>query len=91
MSTYQYHFVDAYEDVFGVVDAPDIAMAAVNILLQCGSEPNSPRWRRYGIRESSLFSVPPESEIVFYSRLNEYALDIRLAGTRKRKYLRVFA
>ena len=91
MKTFQYHWVDAYENVKGSVEAYDIAHAAILVAADCGTEPNRPRWYRYGIKEHLITACPNDVELVVFSRMNEYHLEVKKIGSRKRKALRLFA
>jgi hypothetical protein len=92
-SAYHFHFVDAYEDVQGEVEALDVAHAAILVLKQCGTEPARPRCGRYGIKVRDLEQAPREAELVVFDRFpNEvYRLEIRKVGTKKRKPLQLYA
>ena len=91
MDSYRFHWVDAYEDVRGEVAAYDAAHAALLVLGECGTEPNKPRFSRYGIREKSITQCASDIELVFFSRMNEYHLEIKKVGSRKRKPLMLYA
>lgn len=91
METYQYHWVDAYENVKGTIEAYDISHAALLITIECGTEPGRPRWKRYGIKEHRISECPRDTELVIFSRMNEYLLEVKKVGSRKRKPLRLFA
>ena len=91
MPSFSYLFVDAYENVRGIVEAPDPTLAAIQVLIECGTEPNRPRHSRYGIREQSLGRCPRDAELVIFSRMDEYVLELKLVGSRKRKPLRLYA
>lgn len=90
---YHYRYEDAYESVKGVVEAIDIAAAAIAVLQECGTEPKRPRWKRYGIREDRIASVPPGTELVIFQGFEAaaYCLELSKVGSGKRKPLRIFA
>lgn len=91
MNTYLFYWVDAYEKVRGEVNAYDATHAALMVLGECGTEPGKPRFSRYGIRERSIESCPKDVELVVFERINEYFLEIKKNGSRKRKPLRLYA
>lgn len=91
METYQYQWVDDYENVKGTIEAYDISHAALLIAIECGTEPGKPRWKRYGIKEHRIAGIPRDTELVIFSRMNEYVLEVKKVGSRKRKPLRLFA
>lgn len=91
MESYRFHWVDAYENVKGEIEAYDAAHAALLVLGECGTEPNRPRFSRYGIRERSITKCGRDVELVIFSRLNEYFLEIKKSGSRKRKPLSLYA
>ncbi len=91
MEQYRYRYVDAYEKADGVIEAMDIGGAAIAVLQECGTEPNRPRWKRYGIKERLVAECPRDAELVVFSRINEYHLELSKVGTRKRKPLRLYA
>lgn len=91
METYLFHWVDAYEDVKGSIEANDVSHAAILVSMECGTEPGRPRWKRYGIKENRIDECPRDVEFVIFSRMNDYVLEIKKAGSRKRKPLRLFA
>lgn len=93
MIQYRYRYIDAYETVEGVVDATDIAGAAIVVLRECGSEPKRPRWKRYDIPEDKIDRVPKDAEFVVFEgfETGSYALEIIKVGSRKRKPLRFYA
>lgn len=90
-STYLFKYIDDYESVDGEVQALDATCAAIAILQDCGTEPGRPRWKRYGVSEKALNRIPGNAELVEISRLNEFLLDIRVKGSRKRKPMRIMA
>ena len=91
MDSFCFHWVDAYENVRGTVEAYDISNAAILVTGECGTEPGKPRWKRYGIREHRIEDCPRDVELVIFSRMNEYFLEIKKVGSRKRTPLRLFA
>ena len=93
MPEFNYRFVDAYEKVSGVIEAADAGHAAILVLQDCGSEPQRPRWKRYGVKESIIAQTPNDAELVIYEGFekNSYGLEITKVGTRKRKPLRLYA
>ncbi len=93
MEQYRYRYVDAYEKADGVVEAMDIGGAAIVVLQECGTEPNRPRWKRYGIRENRIASVPGDTELVIFEgfETGSYCLELTKVGSRKRKPLRLYA
>lgn len=93
MNQYRYRYVDAYESVNGVVEATDIAGAAISILQECGTEPKRPRWKRYNIRENKISSVPANVELVIFEGFESgsYCLELIKVGSRKRKPMRLYA
>lgn len=89
MNQYRYRYVDAYEDVKGVIDALDIGGAAIAVLQAEGTEPGRPRWKRYGIREHIVAGVPRDTELVIFVGFEKasYCLELTKIGSRKRKPL----
>lgn len=93
MNQYRFRYVDAYETVSGVIEAMDIGGAAISVLQDCGTEPKRPRWKRYGIRENIIASVPGSVELVIFEgfEAGSYCLELSRVGSRKRKPLRLYA
>lgn len=87
MDQFRYRFVDDTETVEGVVSAGDPAHAAIQVL-QLPAD--SPRWKRHSIREHDI-EAPRDAEFVEFARRNSFSLDIRKAGSRKRKPIRICA
>ncbi|MDP1573140.1 MAG: hypothetical protein Q8M09_14845 [Pseudomonadota bacterium] len=88
-NTFHYRFVtDDCIDI-GRVDAADVQDAAAEVLLaDAGS--GIPRWKVYGISDKVLNRIPRDAELVdVASGSHKYSLDLRKAGTRKRKPVRV--
>lgn len=54
MTSFTYRYVDDHESVKGEVEADNVTLAAIKVLDDEGSEPGSPRWKRYGISEKGL-------------------------------------
>lgn len=93
MATFKYCYADTYEKIEGEIEAPCLAVAALRVLQEEGSELGHPRWQRYGIRESAVNAAPDDAEFVQYHRYGNgtYDLELRMVGSRKRKPLRFYA
>ncbi len=88
-NTFHFRFVtDVARDV-GQIDADDARDAASKVLLADAGN-GIPRWKAYGISDKVLQRIPLKAELVdITSGSHKYSLDLRKAGTRKRKPVRV--
>ena len=93
MALFTYRYVDDFEVVKGEVEAETVTLAAIKVLDEEGTEPGSPRWKRHKISEKGLCAAPDDAELVVFDRRGDgsYHLEIRKTGTRKRKFLRLYA
>lgn len=90
---FKYRYVDSYESVEGEIEAENVTLAAIRVLDEEGAEPGRPRWKRYQISEKGLCAAPDNAELVVFDRHGDgtYHLEIRKAGTKKRKFLHLYA
>lgn len=88
MPKYNYTYVDDVEkSVTGSVEARNTAHAAVLIMGECGSGERR-RFARHSpaVKEERLM-LAADTELVSFLRLNVLYLEIKKAGSRKRKAL----
>lgn len=90
-TTFHYRFVtDTCRDI-GQIEADDVQDAFFKVLTADTGD-GTPRWKHYGISDAVLNRslIPHDAELVdVTSGSHKYSLDLRKAGTRKRKPVRV--